>query len=327
MFYALAVALCLAVLFIVLAAASVLCLPVVTLFRHRAGAIAPAHSADLLFAIRMLPLALASLVTVGFVLPAFVEFEPATTGESMSLRLAALAVAGALVLIAMVVRGVLILRATRVAQNKWLANSELLHLSGTQFPIYRVEGRASLLAVTGFLRPRVFVAKEILETLSAEELSAALAHEMAHVRSFDNLRRLLLGITRLPQHITMVSAVDAAWTQASEVAADQAALTAGASALDLSSALVKVGRLSQPALPVGRLAASHLLPCGSSLEARVMHLQELLEEGGGNPARPAHSGRMSTRILLFVSLAVVAYAIAVPAVLPMIHEILEFLVR
>lgn len=327
MFYALAIALCLAVLFIVLAAASVLCLPAVKLFRHRAGAIAPAHSANLLFAIRMLPLALASLVTVGFVLPAFVEFEPVTTGESMSLRLAALAMAGALVLIAMVVRGVRILRATRLAQNQWLANSQLLHLPGTPFPIYRVAGRTSLLAVTGFLRPRVFIAQEILETLSAEELSAALAHEMAHVRSFDNLRRLLLGITRLPERLTMVRAVDAAWTQASEVAADQAALTAGASALDLSSALVKVGRLSRPALLVGPLAASHLLPCGSSLEARVMHLQELLEEGGGNLATPARRGRLSSQILLFATLAILGYAIAVPVVLPAIHEILEFLVR
>jgi Zn-dependent protease with chaperone function len=327
MFYALAIALCLAVLFIVLAAASVLCLPAVTLFRHRAGAIAPAHSANLLFAIRMLPLALASLVTVGFVLPAFVEFEPVTTGENMSLRLAALAMAGALVLIIMLFRGLRILRATRLAQNQWLANSELLHLPGTPFPIYRVAGRASLLAVTGFLRPRVFIAKEILEALSIEELSAALAHEMAHVKSFDNLRRLLLGITRLPERLTIVRGVDAAWTQASEVAADQAALTAGFSALDLSSALVKVGRLSRPALPMGPLAASHLLPCGSSLEARVMHLQELLEEGGGNLLRPARRGRMSTRILLFVSLAVVGYAIAVPAVLPVIHDILEFLVR
>jgi Zn-dependent protease with chaperone function len=290
-------------------------------------------AANLLFAVRLLPLGLASLVTVGFVLPAFVEFEPNSTSEGLSARLVTLAIAGALVLIAMAVRGAHILLATYQTQMQWMARSEPIYVHGVKIPVRQVEGRSSLLAVTGILRPRIFIAREIVERLSAEELAAALAHEMAHVSSFDNLKQLLLRITRPPGFLKTLTLADAAWTSASEVAADQSALTAGATALDLSSALVKVGRIGRPTVLLQAVTASHLLPsaCGTSLEARVQRLQEALEqdtlENGPPSVEQTKKSGWRKRAFSMAVLVILAYSLSVPVLLPAIHEVLELLVR
>jgi hypothetical protein len=151
---------------------------------------------------------------------------------------------------------------------------------------------------------------------------------MAHVSSFDNLKQLLLRITRPPGFLKTLTLADAAWTSASEVAADQSALTAGATALDLSSALVKVGRIARPAVLLQAATASHLLPpaCGTSLEARVQRLQEALENGPP-PAGQTELSGWQKRAFPMAVLAVLAYILMVPALLPAIHEVLELLVR
>jgi beta-lactamase regulating signal transducer with metallopeptidase domain len=174
------------------------------------------------------------------------------------------------------------------------------------------------------LRPRIFVAREITETLSPDELRAALAHEMAHVSSFDNLKQLLLKITRAPRWLKALYSVDAEWTDASEIAADQEALAEGTSVLDLSAALIKVGRLIRPM--TGREpVASHLVPstCGSALENRVTCLSEILEGTGATPARSVKRSGLLLPLLLTMG----AYIACVNALLPAVHEALEFLVR
>jgi Zn-dependent protease with chaperone function len=324
MFYVLAISLCLAVMFLVLAGASLLSLAGLRLVLRMAGPMRPSAKANLLFAARLLPLGLACTVTFGLVLPAFLEFEPYSTGEGMGLRLLALAALGALALFGMVVRGVNILQATREAQQGWCEHAQQLTVPGIEVPVYRVENAAYLVAVTGILRPRIFVAREITEALSPDELRAALAHEMAHVSSFDNLKQLLLKITRVPRWLKALYGVDAEWTDASEIAADQEALAEGTSVLDLSSALIKVGRLIRPI--AGREpVASHLVPstCGSALENRVTCLSEILEGTGATPARNVKRKGLLLPLLLTLG----AYIACVNALLPAVHEALEFLVR
>lgn len=191
-------------------------------------------------------------------------------------------------------------------------------------PVYRVENGASLLAVTGIFRPRIFVTREITEALSPDELRAALAHEMAHVSSFDNLKQLLLKITRAPHWLKALYKADAEWTSASELAADYGALAEGASVLDLSSALIKVGRLKRP-LAGREPVASHLVPtaCSGALETRVTCLSEMLE---GTAAAPAH-GVKHNSMFLPVVITLALYLACVHAALPAVHEALEFLVR
>ena len=324
MFYVLAISLCLAVMFLVLASASLLCMAGARLGLNLASSASPGTKANLLFAARLLPLGLACVVTFGLALPAFLKFEPHSTEEGIGLRLMALAALGALLLAGMVARGVGLLHATRQTQRGWREQSDRLNLDGMRVPVYRVEHGASLLAVTGIFRPRIFVAREITEALSPDELRAALAHELAHVSSFDNLKQLLLKITRAPRWLKALHSADAEWTKASEIAADRNALAEGASVLDLSSALTKVGRLNR--LPTVREAvASHLAPtaCAGSLESRVTCLSEMLEGTGAAPAR----GTKRSNLVLPAMIALAVYVACINALLPAVHEALEILVR
>ena len=324
MFYVLATALSLAVLFLVLASASLLSLPGTRLLLKMAGPATPRIRANLLFAWRLLPLGMACAVTFGLALPAFLEFEPSSTKEGMGFRLEALAALGALVLLAMAMRAVTILRATRKAQQGWRGRSDRIKMEAMRTPVYRVENGASLLAVTGIFRPAIFVAREITEALSQDELRAALAHEMAHVWSFDNLKQLLLKITRAPRWLEALYNADAEWTSASELAADHRALAEGASALELSSALIKVGRLKRSPVADAPIA-SHLAPscCSGALESRVARLSEILEGAETAPA----SARNGSHLLLAIIIGLAAYFACIHAVLPAVHEALEFLVR
>ncbi len=324
MFYVLATALSLAVLFLVLASASLLCLPGTRLLLKMAGPATPRTRANLLFTWRMLPLGLACVITFSLALPAFLEFEPSSTREGMGFRLETLAALGALVLLAMAMRAVTILRATRKAQRGWRGRSDRIKIETLRTPVYRVENGAALLAVTGIFRPSIFVAREITEALSPDELRAALAHEMAHVLSFDNLKQLLLKVTRGPRWLETLYNADAEWTSASELAADYRALAEGASALELSSALIKVGRLKRS--PVAESpVASHLAPtcCSGALESRIARLSEILEGAETAPA----STRNGSHLLLAIVISLAAYLACIHAVLPSVHDALEFLVR
>lgn len=324
MFYVLATALCLAVMLLVFVGASLLCVPAARMVLRSLHIAAPGKRANLIFAARLMPLALAGGLTFALALPAFLEFEPSSTKESMGLRLMTLAIFGALLLAGMLARGVGILRATGNMHRKWRESSEKIDVPGLGIPVYRVENGASLLAVTGIFRPRIFVAREIAEALSHDELRAALAHEMAHVSSFDNLKQLLLKITRAPSWLKALYDADAEWTSASEIAADHGALAKGSSVLDLSSALIKVGRLKRVNASRG-LVASHLVPtaCSGALETRVMCLSEILE---GTEATPA-KGRKRRSLLLPALIFVALYVACIPVVLPAVHEALEFLVQ
>ncbi|HZI58795.1 MAG TPA: M56 family metallopeptidase [Verrucomicrobiae bacterium] len=324
MFYALAVALCLAVLFLVLVSTSLLCMTGLRLLLKLAHPTASGAKANLLFIARLLPLALACIVTFGLALPAFLQFEPYSTEEGMGFRLMALAALGALVLVGMVWRGASLLRGTRDAQRTWRQHSQKLHVEGLRVPVYCVENGGPLMAVTGIFRPTIFVASGIVRMLSPKELHAALSHEMAHISSFDNLKQLLLKITRAPHWLKALYAVDVEWMNASEIAADQDALAEGASLLDLSSALIKVGRLNR-SLPARRALASHLVPaaCGSALESRVTRLSELLEGKSTAPVPGTKRGNLALPVVI----ALATYVACIHALLPAVHEALEFLVR
>jgi len=325
MFYALAIALCLAVLFLALAGSSLFFLPAMLFARRMVRTASPENGANLLFATRLLPPALAVVITLGLALPAFLEFEPHSTHEGIGLRLDALALAGAVLLAGMIVRGWRVLLATLKAQRSWRKNSERVYLEGINLPIYCVESGSSLLAVTGVFRARIFLSRDIAETLSPEELRAALEHEIAHVSSFDNLKQTLLKITRPPRWLKAFHAADAEWSGMAEIAADQSALARGASVLDLSSALIKVGRLNRVSTATSAVA-SHLVPpaCNSSLEQRIVRLSELLQGSGQTTAHPqARPGKLM--FTMFLSAA--AYIACIHALLPAVHEALEFLVR
>ncbi|HEY6351562.1 MAG TPA: M56 family metallopeptidase [Candidatus Angelobacter sp.] len=328
MFYALAAALCCAVLFIVLGAASLASAGILWAARRMLGGLRPRTGANLMFALRALPLFLAGLITLGFALPAFLRFEPRSSGEIMGLRLLILAACGGLTVCAISIRCGRVILATRRARKEWRSHSMLVQPEGVPVPVYCSRGPYPLLAVTGVFRPQIFVASTVTQSLSAKELSAAIAHEMTHVSSRDNLKRMVLKLTQLPRWLNLFHHSDAAWVNASEIAADEGAIAGGASALDLSSALVKVGRLGTPAPISSAIAGSHLLPetAESCIAMRVMHLEKLLDDRQ-RPSRPHNDQGRTYWPVFSLALFIVGYAICLNAVLPWMHEALELLVR
>jgi hypothetical protein len=324
MFYVLAICVCLAVLFMALSGASLLVWALRDMIAARLRSWTPATAARVLFAVRVLPFFLALGFTLGLALPAFLKYEPHSSGESMSARLLLLSAAGAIALMVMAVRGLRVLWATVRTERRWRAESEeyRINAGGSQLPLHYVDGRSGLLAVAGFFRPRIFVAKKVAQTLSPGELSAALAHEVAHVCFYDNVKQLLLRITRPPRWLVGAD-MDDAWMNLSEVAADQAALAGGASALDLAAALVKMVAL-QGCTTGEEMAASHLLPIGSAVEMRIARLQQALEGELTGPS--IKSGGKHWRIIGMMLLPA-AYVAIILTLLPAVHEALELLVR
>lgn len=327
MFYAFAVVLCLAVLFIVIAVSSVVCSLGLRAGQKFLTLLAPRARARALFLIRALPLFLAVLITLGFTLPAFLRYEPRSSNEMLGPRLLGLAALGGLVIACIVVRAVRVLRATKRAQKQWRALSTQLRLQDVPVPVYCTRGDSPLLAVTGMIRPQIFVAQSVVERLSSGELFASIAHELAHVHALDNLKQLFLKTTAPPAWLRLFPTSDGLWINASEMAADEGAIATGASALDLSSALVKVGGLSRHVSSGRMLAASHLLPVAaqSCIAMRVNHLRELLDHEPPSRTNTALSKERWQRFALL--LLILGYAATVNAVLPWMHEVLELLVR
>jgi Zn-dependent protease with chaperone function len=327
MFYVLAICLCLAVSFLLLAGASLFTWTLRGLVSAIVRVCAPATAARILFMLRMLPLFLAIGFTLGLALPAFLKFEPRSTSESIGAKLLLLAMAGAAVLMLMAARALRMLRATMRSERRWGAGCQAFWVdaAGRRLPLYLVDGPLGLVAVTGFFRPKLFVSKEVAQALSWEELSAALAHEVAHVRFHDNLKRLLLKTARPPRWLR--GNLDEAWTKVTGVAADEAAIVGGVSPLDRAAALVKTSTLRRGHAACTQIAASHLVPetIGSAMEMRVARLHQALQ--GEVALTPANPLGTNWKVLGTVALSLAAYIAAVSTLLPAVHEVLEFLVR
>ena len=326
MFYLLCLALCLAVMFLVLAGTSLLFVPLAGLVEPRLQQAGARTAANVLLILRLLPVSLGAGVSLGLALPAFLEFEPPSTTEMVNAPLIALAVLGCSALVLMLIRGVRMWRMTRFMQQEWQKHARPVSALATGVPLYRIDINASLLAVTGIFRPKVFVSSTVADALSHAELSAALSHEIAHVRSHDNLKQLLMKLTAPPAWFSRLRSMDQAWTRASEMAADEDALAQGASALELSSALIKVGRLSLGHTVPDTFAASHLVPCGcsSATLTRAAHLRDLLESE--TVVTSVHSSGVRRIVTTLLVIAAI-YVGCLVTLLPAVHEGLEFLVR
>src|SRR5262252_4111193 len=258
MFYLLCLCVVLAVMFLVFAATTLASIPVLRLVAGIATRVRAATAANLLFTVRALPLLVSLIASLGLALPAFLEFEPHSTRENPGPALLLLGASGLLITLAVLLRFARIVQLTLALERKWLADASALRASFNGIPVFRVNHSRSLVAVVGVFKPRIFVSRDVADLLSEEELEAALSHELAHVRASDNLRNFVLKLTRGPKAFRLPSHIDSLWASTSELAADERAIAQGASAMDLSSALVKVGRLSLDRRP-SLLAASHLV--------------------------------------------------------------------
>jgi len=126
------------------------------------------------------------------------------------------------------------------------------------------------IATVGLLRPTIIVAEDLRDTLDAEALAAALAHERVHVRHRDPLRIWLAQIaTDLQWPSPSARRRLRHWLTSLELARDEEARLEGAAGEDLAAAVVTVARM--PWCPSAGAVAG-LTGAETSLASRVNRL-------------------------------------------------------
>jgi len=112
-------------------------------------------------------------------------------------------------------------------------------------PTFRLPHSFPIIAVVGSFHPKMFIADHVLQTLTEDELAAAIAHECGHLAALDNFKRSLLRASRSALLIIPCGrSLDRAWSEASESAADEYAAQQSANvAVNLAAALVRIARL------------------------------------------------------------------------------------
>src|SRR6185503_19118923 len=152
--------------------------------------------AEILFVMRIGPPVIAIVALAAFMIPSYLIYEPHKTEEFVSWKLGTLATLSAAGVALAISRGVRSWLATRSLLKQWLATSIPIQLDAIAVPAFVVQHSFPLIAVVGALRPRLFIAHQVLDSLSKEELAAAIAHECGHLAAHDNFKRSVMRISR-----------------------------------------------------------------------------------------------------------------------------------
>jgi beta-lactamase regulating signal transducer with metallopeptidase domain len=183
--------------------------------------------------------------------------------------------------------------------------------------LLRVSRAFPTFVAAGILRPKVLLSHRAESVLTAKELQTALRHEFAHVRRRDNLRKLLICFAPFPG----MAELEASWREASEMAADDAAVSSASEALDLAAALIKLSRLG-PLEPPGELMTALLHSPAESVNARVERLI------AWNERRQSPAKRYSLGYALCAAAAaMLTLAVTYSELLVRVHAATEWLVR
>jgi hypothetical protein len=276
-------------------------------------------AADLLFALRVLPLALSSVVTLVFTLPSFLLLEPRSTDEAIGTAPLALGFC-CLILLGVGIARVSMaqLRASR-ALRQWLDGSILMESqimeSDDAVPVFCTGNDAPTLTVAGLCAPKVLVSEATVAMLNPPELRTALRHEIAHVLRYDNLKKLVFRFTAFPAMADM----EYAWSEETEMAADDAAVSSFRDALDLAAALIKVSRLGS--IETSGELTTALLHSSTGLSTRVQRLV-----AWDKVQKPQTHGRW-VYALPAAAATVIGMVTTYGSVLTRMHAVTEWLVR
>lgn len=286
---------------------------------------APAERAGRLWRMRLLPLATALAMCV-FVIIGLWRFEARHSDEELGWTVILFAALGGLYLITIAARLVVMHRETRRLLSAWLANAtqfecpDIPGLPRLTIPAWRIDTHFPVVAVVGIVRPTLVVDATVLDSCSADELSAIIAHEYGHLRRWDNLRRAVFSAT--PDLLAWTSigpAMRDAWREATEEAADDMAARSSADAgVNLAGALIHVARIAKgtdtaPAFQATQLPASALYR-GESIERRVRRLLA--------PAQPGAPAGRHWGVALLTAAAAVAFSIQ-----RQLHDVMEVVVN
>lgn len=196
---------------------------------------------NLLFGLRIFPLALSAIVTIFFTLPSFWMMERSSPDEDAETFFLALC--------AVVILGAGLFRVwkahlkTRRTVADWIYGARIVEHG---MSASCTSDGAPPLVLVGVCKPKVVISETARSVLSDAEMRVAIQHELKHKDSGDNLKRFLISSIPFPGMKTL----DSAWQKAAELAADDAAVTNRREALDLASALIKLSRfIQQQAMP------------------------------------------------------------------------------
>lgn len=275
-------------------------------------------SADLLFVLRILPFALSSVVTFAFTLPSFLLLEPRSTNEAIGTAPLALGLCCLILLAAGINRAAMTQLRASQALMKWLDGSRLMESqlleSGDAVPIFRTGKDAPSLTVAGVCAPKILVSEAAVAALNPPELRIALRHEIAHALRYDNLKKLVFRFSAFPA----MAELERAWSEQTEMAADDAAVSSFQDALDLAAALIKVSRLS-PMQSSSELTMA-LLHSSTALSARVQRLVRWERQ------KP-QTGSRGWYVLPLMAASVIGVAMVYGSALTQMHAVSEWLVR
>jgi beta-lactamase regulating signal transducer with metallopeptidase domain len=277
--------------------------------------------ADLLFALRLAPLLAAAGVTLLLAVPSFLLLEPRAVDEPMGAVPVVLSLCGMALLLAGAWKAsAALVRASRTVA-RWSSEGRATSSSSVDFTnsvsVLRISGAAPPLTAAGILRPSVWLSQAAEFVLTERELETALRHEVVHVRRRDNLRKLVLRLGAFPG----MTGLESAWREATEMAADDAAVSTASEALDLAAAVIKLSRLA-PLEPPAELTTALVHSPAESVNARVERLIAWTER----PQRPAPA--YSWRYVLCAAAAVViTLAASYSELLMRVHAATEWLVR
>jgi len=272
----------------------------------------PASRARALFGLRALPAIAASAAAFAVVLPIFLWFEPRDTDEPLSRTIAVLAAIGLAVMLRGGLRGLRAWRATRRISRAWQRSGRRLHGVDAPLPTFAIDVVYPTVAVAGVSRPVLFIAERVLADLSAGEIRAIVAHECAHVRASDNLKRLFLRAS--PDLLGPACVLNGAWAAAAEEAADAAAVESRpSSGLDLAHALIRVARLAPS--PAPELASA--FHQGGDIAGRVRRLID--------PPPPRDFGGLFGARTLCMMVILLGAGVLMAA--PSLHQLMEAALR
>jgi Zn-dependent protease with chaperone function len=251
-------------------------LVVAIVWRTRAVAptdLPPTVRARRLLHLRLVPGVAALAITLLVVVPAFVIFEPPSTGEPIGPVLAVLASLALLQLSVAVITAARSVWLTRRVEREWLRGSSAIDArQSAGLHAFAVQSPSPIVAMVGVFNPKLIASSSVINACSAKEIACIAGHERGHFEARDNLKRWIMA--SLPDMLRWTAVhheiVDA-WHDAAEDAADDA--TTGGEAMaraELAALLLKVVRLA-PA-PLWNAAVVSPFVEQHGLERRVRRL-------------------------------------------------------
>jgi len=268
------------------------------------------RSENLLYGLRVFPFVFSAAITVFLAFPSFLLLEAHSMDEDAGTFV--LSASAALLLGAGLYQVIRAAARTRRVVAECLEGARGLTEDGATSAL--VSPRSVLpLMLIGIRVPKVLISEAARDVLSEGELRVAVRHEIEHLRSRDNLKKVILSCIPFPG----MAGLERTWQEAAELAADRGAVRSREQALDLASALIKLSRRFPPqAAPA---FTTGLVSVPGSVALRVEYLLAWKEDS--DPARK----RWRYAVPL-VFAAILGLAAKLGPVLVLMHSLTERLV-